>query len=162
EADRVVLRGIGFGAVADDSLPIARSVAVNNVGPILAAFPVQAYTRDSTGYVIDVTDFFAGDLPAISGLSAAERRQYQVRRFDPARSYVSSVRSFPINVEVRQVQTFDAAEPPSDRTGNTISLEMRQSMILLPKVPMRPRVFDQRVGFFTVQRINYGLDEQKA
>src|SRR6185369_3425793 len=100
--------------------------------------------------------------PAIAGLNAQQRRQYQVRRFDPARSYVASVRAFPINVEVRQVQTFDAAEPPADRAGSTISLEVRQSMILLPKVPMRARHFDQRVGYFTVSRINYGLDQQKA
>jgi hypothetical protein len=160
--DRINLMSISFAAVADDSLPISLSVRSNNFPPILAAFPIQAYTRDSTGYVIDVTDFFGGDTPAISGLSAAERRQYQVRRFDQARSYVSSVRTFPINTEVRQVQTFDAGEPPGDRSGSTISLEMRQSMILLPKVPMRPRYFDQRVGFFTVSRINYGLDEQKA
>ena len=160
--DRVLLQSISFAAVADDSLPISLSVRNNNYSPILASFPIQAFTRDSASYVIDVTDFFGGDTPAIAGLNAAQRRQYQVRRFDPARSYVSGIRSFPINVEVRQVQTFDAAEPPGDRTGNTISLEMRQSMILLPKVPMRPRVFDQRVGFFTVQRVNYGLDQQKA
>jgi hypothetical protein len=160
--DRLQLQSISFAAVADDSLPISISVRNNNYSPILASFPIQAFTRDSTSYVIDVTDFFGGDTPAIAGLNAAQRRQYQVRRFDPARSYVSGIRSFPINVEVRQVQTFDAAEPPGDRTGSTISLEMRQSMILLPKVPMRPRIFDQRVGFFTVQRVNYGLDQQKA
>jgi hypothetical protein len=160
--DRVLLESISFAAVADDSLPISLSVRNNNFPPILASFPIQAFTRDSASYVIDVTDFFGGDTPAIAGLNAAQRRQYQIRRFDPARSYVSGIRSFPINVEVRQVQTFDAAEPPGDRTGNTISLEMRQSMILLPKVPMRPRVFDQRVGFFTVQHVNYGLDQQKA
>ena len=161
-SDRLLLQSISFAAVADDSLPISISVHNNNYSPILASFPIQAFTRDSTSYVIDVTDFFGGDTPAIAGLNAAQRRQYQVRRFDPARSYVSGIRSFPINVEVRQVQTFDAAEPPGDRTGSTISLEMRQSMILLPRVPMRPRIFDQRVGFFTVQRVNYGLDQQKA
>jgi hypothetical protein len=160
--DRLNLQSISFAAVADDSLPIAISVRNNNYSPILGAFPIQAFTRDSTSYVLDVTDFFGGDTPGISGLSAAQRRQYQVRRFDPARSYVSSVRSFPINVEVRQVQTFDAAEPPGDRAGSTISLELRQSMILLPKTPMRPRIADPRVGYFTVERVNYGLDEQKA
>jgi hypothetical protein len=160
--DRLNLRSISFAAVADDSLPISTSVRENNYSPILAAFPIQAFTRDSTSYVVDVTDFFGGDTPGISGLNAAQRRQYQVRRFDPARSYVSSVRAFPINVEVRQVQTFDAAEPPGDRSGSTISLEARQSMILLPKVPMRPRIADPRVGYFTVERVNYGLDEQKA
>ena len=160
--DRVVLRSLEVGAYADDSLPIARSVAENNYGPILAAFPIQAFGRDSNTYVIDVTDFFAGDTPGISGLNAAQRRQYQVRRFDPARSYINTVKSFPLNIEVKHTQTFDAAEPPSDRSGGTISLEMRQSIVLLPKVPMRPRYADQRIGFMTVERVNYGLDEQKA
>ena len=161
--DRIVLRSLSYGAVADDSLPIAQSVAQNNFMPVLASFPVQAYGRDSATYVIDVTDFFAGDTPGISGLSAAERRTYAVRRFDPARSWVSSVRAFPVNVEVRHVQTFDAAEPPgNDRGAGTISLEMRQSLLLLPKEPMRPRYADDRVGFFGIERVNYGLDEQKA
>jgi len=160
--DRLNLRTISFAAVADDSLPISISVRNNNYGPILGAFPIQAFTRDSTSYVIDVTEFFSGDTPGISGLSPQQRTQYQVRRLDPARSYVSSVRAFPINVEVRQVQTFEAANSPSDRASNTISLEARQSMILLPKTPMRPRVSDPRVGYFTVRHVNYGLDEQKA
>jgi hypothetical protein len=160
--DRVLLRSLAVSAYADDSLPIARSVAENNVGPILAAFPVQAYGRDSASYVVDVTDFFSGDTPGISGLSAARRRQFQVRRLDPARSYINTVKAFPLNVEVRHTQTFDAAESPSDRTSGTISLEMRQSIVLLPKQPMRPRYADQRIGFGSVQRVNYGLDQQKA
>lgn len=162
QGDRVLLRSISFRAVADDSLPIALSVSANNYGPILASFPIQAFGRDSASYVLDVTDFFGGDTPAISGLTAAERRQYQVRRFDAGRSFVGSVRTFPLNVEVRHVQTFDAGEPPGDRSANTISLEMRQSMIVLPRTPMRPRYDDPRVGFFTVERVNYGLDQQKA
>lgn len=160
--DRVQLRSISTDAVADDSLPIARSVQLNNYAPILAAFPIQAFARDSNAYVIDVTDFFGGDTPALSGLTAAQRRTYGVRRFDAARSYVSAVRAFPTNVEVRHVQTFDAADPPGDRSGGTVSLEMRQSLVLLPREPMRPRNFDERVGFFTEHRVNYGLDEQKA
>jgi len=160
--DRVLLRSLAVSAYADDSLPIARSVAENNVGPILAAFPIQAFGRDSATYVIDVTDFFGGDTPGLSGLTAAQRRQYQVRRLDPGRSYINTVKSFPLNVEVRHTQTFDAAESPSDPTSGAISLEMRQSIVLLPKQPMRPRYADQRIGFGRIERVNYGLDEQKA
>jgi hypothetical protein len=160
--DRVQLKSISVDAMADDSLPISRSVHENNYAPILASFPIQAFGRDSTSYVVDVTDFFGGDTPALSGLTTAQRRTYGVRRFDATRSYVSSVRAFPINVEVRHVQTFDAADPPGDRTGGTVSLEMRQSLVLLPREPMRARNFDERVGFFTVDRVNYGLDQQKA
>ena len=72
------------------------------------------------------------------------------------------MKSFPLNIEVRHTQTFDAAEPPSDRTSGAISLEMRQSIVLLPKQPMRPRYADRRVGFMSIERVNYGLDEQKA
>ena len=160
--DRILLKSISTDAVADDSLPIARSVAQNNFAPIIGAFTISAFGKDSAAYVIDVTDFFATDNPATSGLNADQRRTYGVRRFDPARSYVSSMRGFPINIEVRQVQTFDAATPPDDRNGSTVTMETRQSMILLPRVPMRPRNFDERVGFFSIERVNYGLDQQKA
>lgn len=162
QGDRLLLRAIQTEAYSDDSLPISISVASNNVGAILAAFPIQAYTSDSASAVVDVTDFFAGDTPGISGLSAAQRRQFQVRRLDPARSFVSAVRSFPSNLEIRHTQTFDAGEPPGDQSSGTITLDMRQSIVLLPRVPMRPRYADDRVGFFSVSRVNYGLDEQKA
>jgi hypothetical protein len=160
--ERMLLRAVATGAYADDSLPIARSVAVNNTAPILGAFPVAAFTRDSASKVVDVTDWLAGDTPALSGLSAAQRRQYQVRRLDPARSFVSSVKSFPLNVEVRHVQTYEAGEPPSEREAGVLTVEMRQSLVLLPRVPMRPRFADPRVGYFETSRVNYGLDEQKA
>src|SRR5688500_3145694 len=162
QRDRIILRTIAYDAVADDTLPIAISVASNNVGAILAAFPIEAYGRDSASFVIDVGSFFSGDTPALSGLSPAQRRTYQVRRLDPARSFLTAVKSFPQNVEVRHTQTFEATEPPADRTSGTISLDMRQSIVLLPKVPMRPRYADPRAGFFAVTRVNYGLDVQKA
>ena len=161
QGDRVILRGVETGAVADDSLPIASSVASNYLGAILAAFPVQAYTQDSASAVIDVTEFFGGDTPALSGLSTAQREQFKVRRLDPARSFVNAARSYPLNLEVRHTQTFEATAPPSDRAGGTLTLEMRQSL-LLPRVPMRPRYADPRAGFFGVERINYGLEEQAA
>ncbi|MDB4893607.1 MAG: hypothetical protein JWL61_5462 [Gemmatimonadetes bacterium] len=162
QGDRLLMRGVATVAYSDDSLPIAISVASNNIGPILASFPVAAYTSDSSSVVVDVTDFFAGDTPGISGLTPAQRRQYQVRRLDPARSFVNTAHAYPLNIEVRHTQTYDAGEPPSDATSGTITLEMRQSIVLLPREPMRPRYADDRVGFFGVSRINYGLDEQKA
>jgi len=158
----MLLKSISIDSYADDSEPIAKSVAQNNFAPILAAFPIAAFGTNNQTSVIDVTDFFAGDTPALSGLSTATRRTYGVQRFDQPRSFISDIRSFPTNVEVRHVQTFAATEAPGDRTGGSISLEMRQSIVLLPKDPMKPRVFDPRVGFFSVERVNYGLDVQKA
>ncbi|HJZ67960.1 MAG TPA: zinc-dependent metalloprotease, partial [Blastocatellia bacterium] len=36
------------------------------------------------------------------------------------------------------------------------------SMVKLPEKPMMPRVFDERVGYFTVSQMDYGRDEHKA
>ena len=158
----MLLKSISVDSYADEETPIAKSVSQNNFAPILASFPIAAFGASNSSSVIDVTDFFAGDTPALSGLSAATKRTYGVSRYDTARSFVSDIRSFPTNVEVRHVQTFVATDAPGDRTGGTVSLEMRQSIVLLPKEPMKPRNFDPRVGYFTVDRVNYSLDQQKA
>ncbi|HYN06055.1 MAG TPA: zinc-dependent metalloprotease [Vicinamibacterales bacterium] len=160
--NNVLLRSISVDSYADPETPISKSVIENNFAPILASFPIAAFGAGNATAVVDVTDFFAGDTPALAGLSTAQRRTYAVQRFDAARSFVSQIRSFPTNIEVRHVQTYAATEGPGDRGGGTVSLEMRQSIVLLPKEPMRPRSFDPRVGYFNVDRVNYGLDQLKA
>ena len=162
EGDRVLLRTYSFRYVADDSLPIARSVEVNTFPPILRAFPLAAENRDSSAAVLDVTALFEDDVPAISGLSNAQRTQFRVRRVDPARSFLNTAKSFPLNVEVRHTQTFDAAEPPSQSSTATISMQLSQSVVLLPREPMRPRIFDPRIGWFTTDQIDFSTRELKA
>ncbi len=112
--------------------------------------------------VIEITNFFTSDVEAISGVIGFLRQNYQVRRLDGDRSYIESAKSFPQNVEVRHVLTYQAGNPPSDENTNTMSMMMNQSMVLLPKEPMRPRYEDYRVGWFTVDQIDYGSDAQKA
>jgi len=160
--DRVLLRKYSGEAVADDTLAIAKSVESNYFAPILAAFDIEARGLEDRSSVIDVTSFFSGDTPSISGLGPGQRRDYQVRRLDGPRSFIGRVRSYPLNVNVRHTLTYDAGSPPSDERANTISMEMAQSLVLLPAEPMRPRYADARVGFFSIERVNYGLDEQKA
>ncbi|MEQ9401551.1 MAG: zinc-dependent metalloprotease [Longimicrobiales bacterium] len=160
--DRILLRRYEESFVADDSLPIALSVRSNNFAPILGSFEIEARTDADDASVVDVGDFFSGDTPSLSGLGADARREFQVRRLDGARSYVNYMRSFPLNVNVRHTLTYDAGAPPANAQTGTISMEMHQSLVLLPADPMMPRYADDRLGYFTVQRVNFGLDEQKA
>src|SRR5687767_7836755 len=53
-ANRVFLRQVNYNVVADTTLPIYRSVAAQSLGPIIAAFNVEAYGPDSAP-VIDAT-----------------------------------------------------------------------------------------------------------
>src|SRR5690606_5634393 len=106
--DRILLRKHSYDQGAADSPPIALSVNANNLAPIVASFAIQAISPDSAGVVIDVTDFYKGDTPAISALNPSRRRDYGVRRLDPERSFINSARSYPMNVEIRHTQTFEA------------------------------------------------------
>lgn len=162
QGDRVLLRAVSYRYIADDSLPIKISIENNTLPPILRSFRIEAFSPDSHATVIDATSFFEDDVPAISGLSTAQRTQFRVRRLDPSRSFINSAKSFPLNVEVRHTQTFDAAEPPSQGSTASISLELQQSMVLLPLIPMRARHADPRVGWFTINQIDFSTGEYKA
>ena len=160
--DRVLLRTVSYNYVAPDTLPIAHSVRVNTFSPIIRSFEVQAESPGGDGVVIDVTSLFETDVEAISGLTSGQRSQFEVRRLDPNRTFIDSARSFPLNVEVRHTLTFEAGNPPSQSRTSTISMQMAQSMVLLPDEPMRHRYHDPRVGWFTVQQVDFGSDEYKA
>lgn len=160
--DKILLKVKSYANVADSSKAISASVRVNNYEPTLFAFDIKAFNKDSTSVVIDVTSLFDSDVPAISGLSSRIRSTYKVKRLDPTRSFINSVKSFPENIEVKQDFTYTASEPSTQRATESISLQMNQSMVLLPEEPMQPRINDPRVGFFTVSQVDFGSDELKA
>ena len=161
EADRILLRWVSFLNVADDSLPIAKAVEAANFEPIIAALPIQAYNPDTTAVIVDVSKLYSGDVPLL-GLDRQRRENFGVRKLDEARSFLQSARSYPQNVEVRAVLSYDASKPPSNDETGTITLEMAHSMILLPEKPMQARLWDERVGFFRVDQTDYGRDDQRA
>lgn len=160
--DKILLKSKSYANIADSTKAISASVKVNNYEPTLFAFDIEAFSTDSTSVVIDVTSLFNTDVPAISGLSSRLRKTYKVKRLDPKRSFINSVKSFPENIEVKQDFTFNASEPSTLRATESISLQINQSMILLPEQPMQPRISDPRVGFFTVSQYDFGSDELKA
>ena len=161
DEERIFLRVVTHVNVADDSLPVFEAVRNANFETILHAFDIEAFNEDTTTVVIDVSSLFESDIPML-GLRQSFRDQYRVRSLDSNRSYVVSVKSFPRNVEVRHVLTYSAQSPPSNATTTSISIEMNQSMILLPDEPMEPRLWDARVGYFSVSQVDYGRSEQKV
>ena len=160
--DKILLRSVSYGAVANDSLPIFLSVQANNFQPVIYAFDIAAFGRTHNSYVIDVTKFYSSDVKAISGVSTRMREEYKVSSLDGERSFIDSIKSFPTNIEVQQEMTYNASKPPSNSHTGSISILMNQSMILLPEVPMEPRTYDPRVGWFTIRQIDYGSPELKA
>ena len=160
---QVLLRVVSHQIFAADSLPIHEAVENSNFEPVLFSFPIKAFHKDSVNNatVIDVTDLFKKDVKAL-GFPQSRRKRYKITRLDASLSYIDSIRSYPLNIETRHVKTYNAGEPPSNASTGTISLEMSNSMILLPETPMKRRMFDQRVGWFARGQTDYGLEAQES
>lgn len=158
---KILLRVVSHNVVADSILPIHEAVVNSNFEPILYAFPIKAFSKDSTATVIDATSLFSNDVKAI-GLPQFRRKAYKISKVDKNRSYIERMSSYPKNIEVRHVKTYVSNKPPSNASVGAVSLELSNSMILLPKTPMKRRYFDERVGWFTSSQTDYGLDTQKS
>ena len=158
---QILLRIVSHDVVADSILPVHEAVINSNLEPILFSFPIKAISIDSTSTVIDATELFSKDIKPL-GFPGFYRKLYEATKMDKTRSYIDRVSSYPLNIEIRHVKTYFANKAPSNSALGSITLEMSNSMVLLPKVPMKRRYFDERVGWFTRGQTDYGLDAQKS
>jgi hypothetical protein len=170
-ANRVLLRGVSYEVVADPKLPVSRAVQAANNNPIIMSFWIEAFGKDEAP-VIDVTRLFTTEVTEFSA-----RARLRARAFDATRSFIERIVSFPTNIEVEATHTFTSPpdtttpagppQPPNPflgagmRTGSG-TVVMHYSMVKLPEKPMMPRVYDERVGYFTVRQTDYGQDEHRA
>ena len=158
---KVLLRVVSHQIVASDSLPIHEAVVNSNFEPILYSFDIKAIGKDSNSTVIQVNKFFEEDVKAI-GYPLKRRKAFKISGIDKTRCYIESIKSYPLNIESRHVKTYKASDPPSNSSTGSISMELNNSMVLLPVKPMRRRYFDQRVGWFSRSQTDYGLENQKS
>jgi len=156
------LKVISFENESDKESPIYKSVEANNFFPILYSSKIEAINPDSTAYLVEVSSLFTNEVSAINAMSQRLRKAYKVKRLDKSRSYIASAKSFPENVEVQHLMTYDAGDPPGRNQAGTISMLLNQSMILLPEDKMQPRLADDRVGWFTLQKYDYNSDQLKS
>jgi hypothetical protein len=156
--NRVLLRVVDYGIVSSDAAnQIARAVEDANTPAIVRSFNVAAFAPDGSP-VIDVTQLYTTEIAELSG-----RRNINGRGFDGTRSFIEKAVSFPENINVEVVQTYTA---PLDTTGrgrggpgmrgNSGTVLMFHSMVKLPEKPMQPRLFDERVGYFSQTMTDFG------
>ena len=171
----VFLRVVTTISLADSSNAIYKAVTNSNLNPIAESFKIEAYGKDSNSVVIDVSDYFKGDNQPIS-IGSFTKKQFNLGSQIGDRTYIQNINTFPINTEVRVVRTFNSTPsftPPSPGqfpsttlpaayAAEAVTLEMNNSFILLPKVPMQKRLFDSRVGFFADDYILFNDVQQKV
>ena len=124
----------------------------NNVQPIIAAFDIKAFSKDSAGAIIDLTDYINGDNELLF-FDGQVKKMYGLANLLADRSYTESVKAFPINIEIRTTKTYNKGTSPA-------TFGLNSSMVLLPKIPMQSRYFDSRVGYFNTRFVDYDVNPQ--
>lgn len=121
---------------------------------VLETAKVEAFNADSSEMLINVYDWFVGDLSNISQrlkYAVGENGQPGRVSFDKSRSHLEKVQAFPENVNIQAKLTFNNAEGDAPRTvadGRYIPLSLFYTMVKLPDDPMKPRMADDRAGYF--------------
>ena len=166
--NKVNLRSVDFSVVADPGTPIAQAVAAANNDAIIMTFPVAAFAPDGSP-VIEVTRLFNTDVPEFSA-----RQRLNATTTDATRSYIERISPYPENIEAVATLTYTRTQPPGGTSAapNVLSRVMvrpgsatvvlHHSMVKLPEKPLLPRIFDDRVGYFTQDMFDYSRDEQRA
>ncbi len=163
--NKVFIRTVSFDEMSDSTQPMYRAVMNSNIQPISQSFDLASLGRDSTGIVIDVTGWVSGD-NEILNFEPAAKRLFRVGGVQSDKSYISEIRSFPLNMEIRTVKTYSKSagtapmSPLSPPPSGSYTVEINSSMVLLPAAPMKPRYYDERVGYFTRQYIDFDKNPQ--
>lgn len=116
---------------------------------------VEAFNADSSQMLINVYDWFVGDLSGISqrlAYTVGENGQPGRVTFDKNRSHLERIQAFPDNVNIQAKLTFNNPSgnnaPRTVPDGRYIPLSLFYTMVKLPEEPMKPRMADDRTGYF--------------
>lgn len=153
---KLFVKSISYSERSADTTSNGLSQALmgSNFQPIVAAFDIKAYRPDSGSMVIDLTDYLNTD-NSLFFFEGLKKKWYGLGGFQPDKSYISGVSSFPINVEMQTTKTYALGDATS-------TYELNTSMLLLPDVPMTPRYFDERVGYFNTVYLDFDEPNEVA
>ncbi len=132
------------------------------------AFPVAAFAKDGAP-VVEVSRLFTSDVNEFSA-----RQRLGASGVDATRSFVEHIHPFPDNIEAEVTMTYTnqggrGAAAGGGRgggglgggsmRGSSATVALHHSMVRLPEKPMTPRLFDERVGYFTTNTMDYSRNE---
>ena len=152
--EKILVHLIQTNAYVDEGDPITPSFDKNFGDPIMTTFEIAAKTPTSS--VIDVTRFFTGGEELLSP-TGGSGNPFAKSPGSPVGggSFVEEVKSFPKNIEVKSILAYRKGEDAS-------TMEVHRSVVLLPDKPMRPRLQDNRVGYFSSMRSRYSTSIDKV
>lgn len=166
--ERILVREYSYRERSENKDGMFQSVRNSNTQPIVANFGIETIKKDSLtrNYVINVSVFLQKENPLFS-FDADSKEYIGLLNMVGEGTYIDTLKAFPKNIEISTTVTYQSKKGMSNvgflETGSPripLTYELNSSMVLLPEVPMKARLFDPRVGYFTVGYTDFDSNPQ--
>ena len=124
--------------------PASSAVGQATVPSIILTLPITAESPAGDP-LINLNAIFERDVPQLSVAGLINVTVAPTVTIDPERSFLKQATSYPDNLYVENLLTFVTADKQA------ITVETKHNLVVLPKEPMAPRLFDPRVGLFNLE-----------
>lgn len=160
--DQIQVRSYVETQIADPKDAISISLKTSTVDPIIASFKIIKSDKKRDSMLVDVTNFISKD-NNFTGLPSEMKTKAKLGAMLDDRSFVDTVRSFPMNIELKTTRTYSASNSVmTASTSGSATLGLNTSIVILPETPMRKRIWDDRVGYFVNRFTLFSDKEQKT
>jgi hypothetical protein len=159
--NRVVLRWPNRFALTQPGSPQAMGVRNSLPNSVIAVVPISA---QDGGHVVISADAFLDDVADLSdSLNSDQEKPTHHYALDPKRTFFLQAKAFPLNDMLRVDQSWAAPEQTKlDNAPDSRYVEVRMTynIIAAPDDGYIPRIYDPRVGYFSVPLINFTTDDE--
>ena len=156
------LRAYVLSQEADPKSRISRTLKASTADPIIASFKVIGRNKKTNNQLIEVTPLFIKDNGVVS-IPQNAAKQLKIGSLQSDRTFIDTMKVYPINAEIATTRTYSStpSSAPASSTG-AMTIGLNTSIVLLPKTPMRKRIWDPRVGYFTNRYTIFSDDQTRA
>jgi len=162
DSTQLLLRQYVLSHLANDGDNISRTLEQSTVDPIVMAFKVIGRNPEKDASLIEVTNLFKQD-NNLTSFSGNAKSSLKISGIQADRTFIDTMKVFPMNIEIATTRTYGTSSSgsPASQTG-FVTVAFNTSMVLLPEVPMRKRLWDKRVGYFVNDFVRFSDDQRKT
>lgn len=162
DTTQILVRQYVLTQIAKEGDNIRRTLQQSTTNPIVMDLKIIGHNEANDAHLVEVTPMFKGN-SKLTDLASSLKTSLKLGAPQNNTTFIDTMKVYPNNIEIVTTRTYAAqnGQSPASQTGN-ITLGMNTSMVLLPKEPMRGRLWDERVGYFVNGVTLFSDDQHKT
>lgn len=160
--DRILLIAENTGFHFDSASPLVRAKGANISPAVLAVNKITVEDSSPARVLIKADSLFLTEtLYQLKPSADPQRRdpaRFTLGKMSAAKTRYSAIRNYPANTDIVVDYVYEEPAPPVSESGlydltdpRYVSIKVQYSLLAVPENDYRPRLDDERVGYFTTR-----------